>query len=620
MNDVNPIRASEFCRHHAAEFIGISLALTCFTGCSISGGEVATQPGFVLQGRVHGGQQPVSGAAIMLYAAGSAGNGSGAVNLLSPHIVTTDNTGSFAITGDYVCPSATTQVYLVARGGNPGLSAGTNNPALTMMAALGNCGGLTSSTYIFVNEITTAASAWALSQFLGPGAIVGSSATNATGLANGFTAAANIANITTGSAPGSTLPQGAVTETAKLYTLANALAACVNSDGTAACGPLFAAATVGSTAPSNTLDAALNIVRNPAANISAVFNLSTPAQPFQPALTAAPHDWTMSLTYGGCSTCGGLDLPEYLAIDATGNVWVANYYNSVVSRFSPGGVPATPTGFPGVGLRESFGIAIDATGNAWVTNQQSVPGANNSQIGSVSKFSPSGVELSGFGYTGGGLYYPEAAVADTNGDIWFADYGSSAATLLAGNGSAVSGGSGYGYSELSFTTSVALDASHNAWFGAEGAAVRVSPSGAVSSFSCCNEPTGIGVDQTGNIWIADYGAVSIVELTPTGAVANRISTLAPLLIPQSVAIDGTGNVWVANYHGDSITAVIGSTATLTSPPGGFGLDAPLDAPNSIAIDASGNLWLSNSQSNTVTQVVGIASPIATPLLGPPTKP
>ena len=257
-----------------------------------------SQSGIALQGRVRGGQQPVSGATILLYAAGFChGPGAGAVNLLAPHVVTTDASGFFNITGDYVCPTASTQVYVVASGGNPGLAAGVNNTALVLMAALGNCGDLTSSTNIELNEATTVAAAWALSQFMGPGAMVGSTPTNATGLENAFAVASNLIDTSTGTAPGSLLPSGAITEPAKLYTLADILAACVNSDGGAACVPLFTAATTPQEHPHEYARRRAQHCAEPRqATCWPCFNAATPQGPFQPALTVQPNDWTISIT------------------------------------------------------------------------------------------------------------------------------------------------------------------------------------------------------------------------------------------------------------------------------------------------------------------------------------
>jgi streptogramin lyase len=621
--EFNSINASQ--SHPRRSILGGTLlfAAIALSGCGTSTfAPPSSVPGAALQGRVDGGQQPVSSASIMLYAAGSAGDGLGATNLLLPHIVTTDANGIFNITGDYMCPAPTTQVYLVASGGNPGLTPGTNNPNLVLMAALGNCGSLTNATSIQIDEVTTAACAWALAQFLGPGAVVGSTSTNALGLSNAFAAANNLANTSTGLAPGSALPTGAVAESAKLNTLANALASCVNSDGSSACAPLFSAATTSTSVPTNTLDAALNIVRNPANNITAVFNAAAPDGPFQPALSAKPNDWTMSITYGGCNpACGGLDTPQSLAIDAAGNVWVANYNGGVVSEFSPSGVPVSASGFPGTGLDQSHSIAIDASGNAWVANYQSVSGAG-SRHGSVSEFSSSGVELTGFGFTGGGLYDPLAIAADSSGAIWIADYGSNSASLLSGSASTISGSS-EAAAMLALPTAVAIDASHDAWFAVHTGTARVGPTGTVTNFPCCDDPDGIAVDPSGNIWIADYDAAAVFELTSAGSVAKQTTLDAGNDQPRGIAVDGAGNIWVANYIGNSLAELAGSNAGIRSPTAGYGLDAPLDDPYGLAIDASGNLWISNSGSahaNTITQFVGLASPVQTPLLGPPVQP
>ena len=601
----------------AAQIALASVCAAALAGCGSSSNFQPTNlTGIAIAGRVRSGQQPVSGARIQLYAAGMSGAGSGAIDLTASHVVTSDANGLFRIAGDdYTCPSASAQVYLVAHGGSPGLISGRTNPALVEMAALGSCGALTASNTVVINEVTTAAAAWALARFLGPGAEVGASATNAAGLANAFSAAENLADIATGTAPGTRLPAGAATETAKLNTLANALAGCGNSDGTTGCAALFSAATTANGAPTNTLDAAWNIVTDPGTNIAAVFNAAPALGAFLPSLSAAPHDWTMSITYSG----GGLNVPGGVAVDSGGNVAVANYFGGVVSKFSPVGVAAAANGIPGTGLSQSYGIAVDASDNLWITNYQSTTGANNHHQGSVSKFSSAGVELSGYGYTAGGVYYPIAVAADATGAIWIADHGDSAATLLNGDGSAVSGSSGYA-AALPFVSAVAIDAAHNAWFAVQGGVARVTPAGVVANYSCCSGPAGIAVDPSGNIWVADYTASAVVELASTGAVAKRTVIGGGNSGPQAIAVDGAGGVWVANYYGDSLLQLSEANAAVVSPVAGYGLDAPLSEPYGMAIDASGDVWLSNSGSNTLTEFVGLAAPVKTPLLGPPVQP
>ena len=599
----------------AASLAAISLTALC--GCGVAPHSISTAAGgTALMGRVRGGQQPVSGARIQLYAVGASGVGTGATDLLAPNVVTTDASGFFNITGDYTCPSANTQVYLVARGGNPGLASGNSNPALVLVAALGSCGALTSATNVVINEVTTVAAAWALAQFSGANGQFGSSSTNATGLANAFSTAANLADSTTGLSPGSALPAGGLVETAKLNTLADVLAACVNSDGTTGCAQLFSAATVAAGAPTTTLDAALNIVRNPGTNVGAIFNAAPADAPFQPMLATVPHDWTISVTYSG----GGLNVPGGVAIDSAGNVAVANYLGGVLSKFAPNGTPAAATGIPGAGLSDSYGIAIDALDNIWVTNEQSVTNAGNRRLGSISEFSSAGAELSGYGYTGGGIYYPLSVAAESNGAIWVADYGDSSATLLNDDGTAVSGSSGYAAGALPFVSAVALDSAHNAWFAVQRGIARVTPAGAVTNYSCCIGPAGIAVDASGNIWVADYTASAVVELISAGAVAHTTMINGGNAGPQAIAVDGAGNVWAANYYGNSLMQLAGANAALVSPAAGYGLDAPLSEPYGLAIDAAGNLWLSNSGADTLTEFVGLAGPVKTPMLGPPGQP
>src|ERR1700734_3161124 len=110
--------------------VGSAVLALGLTGCGLS--TTATPvavDGQQFSGHVHGGQQPVSGATIQLFAPGSSGYGTAAMSLLTKTVVT-DGGGNFSITGDYTCPSASTPIYMLVTGGNPGLAAGTNNTAL----------------------------------------------------------------------------------------------------------------------------------------------------------------------------------------------------------------------------------------------------------------------------------------------------------------------------------------------------------------------------------------------------------------------------------------------------------------------------------------------------------
>ncbi len=137
------------------------------------------------------------------------------------------------------------------------------------MTAVGPCGSLNTSTAITIDERTTVAAVRALMPFMSAIDAVGSSSIDAGGLASAFTLATSLANPATGQIPGPALPPNATAPQTTINSLANILAACVNSPGgtagdATACGKLFAAsAAVGQIPPGNTASAALNIMRDP---------------------------------------------------------------------------------------------------------------------------------------------------------------------------------------------------------------------------------------------------------------------------------------------------------------------------------------------------------------------
>ena len=272
-------------------------------------------------GIVMGGQQPVTGNLIQLYAVGTTGDGSAATALIHTTVTTSDGSGltngnantgnanntlpagSFTITGDYTCPSASTEVYLVGTGGNPGLPQGTTNPALSLMALLAPCGSLSSSTYVVMNELTTVGAAASLGNFISSYATVGSASGDAAQLQTAFLAANEYTNVSNGTAPGPVLPVGATAPSTAIQTLGDIVATCINSAGGAAgdnsaCGQLFSLATIsGSPAPTDTIGAVLNILNQPTVNSSQLFGLPFGASPpFEPTLMSAPTSWALPLT------------------------------------------------------------------------------------------------------------------------------------------------------------------------------------------------------------------------------------------------------------------------------------------------------------------------------------
>ena len=402
----------------------------------------------MLHGKVHGGVQPISGAQILLYSAGTAGAGT-ATSLLTTN-VQTGTYGDFAITGDYACPSPDSQVYLLAKGGDTG---GGINAKSLLISALGRCGDLSNSTFVSISEVSTVATVYALQQFMTPGTMdISSSAGGTVGLANAFRMANNLMDTTTGQARATTVAGNGIVPQSTINALANIMAACVNTRGTdVVCQSLFSKATpTGGIAPAETLTAMLDVALNPGTtNGTALYNLQPAVAPFQPTLTSVPSDWTLSVEYSG----GGLSYPEMPAVDAQGNIWVPNAVSpGTLTELSPTGAILSPDqGFSGGGLNNPFASAVDLAGNVWSAN------FGNS---SVSAHASTGAALSpASGYVATGMVQPNAIAVDVLGQVFTTNQNNSVTKLSnAGVGLATiqNGGLNGGFA-------VAVDASQNIW-------------------------------------------------------------------------------------------------------------------------------------------------------------
>ncbi len=193
------------------------------------------------RGRLHGGQQPVVGASVQLWAVGTTRNGSGPTPLLAQPAVT-DSGGNFSIPATYVCPSGSSLVYLTGTSGNPGLAGAVNNAALALMAALSRCGDPNGPAFVDIDEVTTVAAVTAFAPYMTAIDHVGSA--DPLQMVAAFHLANSLANPSAGSASGLALAGGLAAPIAQINTLSDLLAACVNTSGGVAgddsvCGKLF---------------------------------------------------------------------------------------------------------------------------------------------------------------------------------------------------------------------------------------------------------------------------------------------------------------------------------------------------------------------------------------------
>jgi len=600
------------------------------TGCSVGPTGPINSPsspaGLPLQGRVHGGQQPIVGAHIYLFAANTTGYSQPSVSLLNAAstgysdsvgaYVLTANDGSFTITGDYTC-TPNTQVYLYALGGNAG--AGTNN-ASGLMAILGNCptpdNFLIATPIIWVNEVSTIAAAYAMAGFATDATHVSSSgaALAQQGIANAFANAANLATLATGVARTTTPAGNGTVPQTVIDSLANILAACVNSDGEVL-GPypasncytlFFNAQSLGSSGniPTETATAAINIAHNPASNIANLYNLQYAAgSPFQPALPSQAYDFTVGLNFSGGSFNGS----TAIAIDGSGNAWIAG---NTVTVLSPSGAFASGvSGYTGHGLSGPLGIAIDANGTAWLAGGS----ANN-----IIKISSSGTFGSGSGgFTGGGMSYPKTIAIDAANNVWIGSYLNGSVAEMSNTGVFITNSSGYTGGGLSYVDSIAIDTAKDVWVtsGLTNAVTEISKTGTFLTGSSgytgagLDNPVASAFDSAGNLWVTDDFGKSVTEisssLSPIGTYTG-----GGLQGSNGIAIDGAGNAWISNNATSCVTEITSAGTVVTSSTGYIG--GGIFMPNGIAVDGSGNVWVANGSNNAV-ELIGAATPVVTPI-------
>ncbi len=596
------------------------IAASLLTGCALSPSPLApsatsaTPQTAPLQGRVHGGQQVVEGAHIYLFAASAYGYGYNSVSLLQGvstdalgGYVLTDKNGNFNLSGAYSC-AAGQQIYILAQGGNPGLAPGTENAALTMISVLGACptdGTFAGHiTYVDINEVSTVGAVYALAGFMTDVTHVSAPGTPAAqrGLANAFATFANLVDLAAGQPRTLSASQGNGTvPAAKINTLADVLAPCINSNGSAlVCTALFNAAHDSQgNIPSETTTAALNIAHNPSLNVATLWNIISPTPPFQPSLTIAPNDWSLAVTFRAQFMQG----PYYPAIDSAGNLWVPGYATNNLFEFDPlGNNLSGAHGFSGGGLAQPYAVAIDPTDSPVIVNF-------NVSNSSVSRFSAGGVPTPTPTPCPGECFFP---AIDTSGNLWIS--GSSHTLALSPSGTTLGT-----FPTTAFNSGISLDSSDRAWtLGTVSNLYRLTLPSTTTTYtrsatSPANDTTPTALDSAGNLWFTSLRDNALGKSAPNGTPISPSGgyTGGGLDAPAGLAIDGAGTVWITNRASNTVSAFRNDGTPIT--PASALTDNLLSGPRGLAIDPSGNVWVANFTSNSVSEFIGLATPTTTPI-------
>lgn len=255
---------------------------------------------------------------------------------------------------------------------------------------------------------------------------------------------------------------------------------------------------------------------------------------------------------GGESTLStsALAYPSQIAVDASGNVYIADTGNNRVLKetFSLGGY--VESSIPTSALASPTGVAIDGSGNLFIADT-----VNNRVLRETladGQFVESTVPTSA-------LQNPAAVAADGNGNIYIADYGNNRVLMES-----PSSGS---YSET------------------------VIPTSALSF------PSGVAADASGNVYIADtYNSRVLKESLSSGSYTESTIPTSPLSYPFGVAVDGEGNVYIADSYNNRILKEAPSAGsyieTLVS-------TSTLNAPLEISGSYNGNLYVADTYNNRV---------------------
>jgi len=325
---------------------------------------------------------------------------------------------------------------------------------------------------------------------------------------------------------------------------------------------------------------------------------------------------------GGQATSAYLYYPHGVAVDASGNIYIADTNNYVIRKVtaSTGDISTVAgngtSGYSGDGaaatsaeLGTPRGLALDSSGNIYIGDTfYNVVRKVTVSTGYISTVAGNGSS----GYTGDGglatsatLNNPSYLALDASGNLFISDlYNYVVREVSGGYINTVAGGGTPCIGKSDFLGD-----------------------GCAATNAELAEPEGIALDSYGNLYIADCGAQTVREVVKsTGAISGVVGTFntygfsgdgglagsAELNSPFDVKVDGSNNLYVADTGNQRIRKVLASTGDISTVggngndgytgDGGAATSADLNNPEFIAVDASQNIYISDTY-NFVIRVI-----------------
>lgn len=346
-----------------------------------------------------------------------------------------------------------------------------------------------------------------------------------------------------------------------------------------------------------------------------------------------------------------LGYPEALTLDAQGNLYFADFAFARVRKVTPAGTITTVAGngvngFSGDGglatsaeLSSPSGVAVDSSGNLYIADG---PNAR------IRRVSPSGIITTFAGNGDPFTLSPWQIAIDSKGNLYAADGAQTnvrkidptgAITLVAGNGQmGFSGDGGPATAAMIVAIGVAVDAGGNLLIAGGGKIRQVTPEGTISTLAdgtgASNQFAGgmLSLGSDGSIYMADAANQRVVKFAAdgtgmetvagtgvegfsdgcgtSGAPLKRIAKNAMLSQPEAVTVDGSGTVYIADSGNQRVrkATLDGLIATIAGPGGGFTGDggpallAGLASPAGIALDSVGAVYIADSRNNRIRKV------------------
>lgn len=324
---------------------------------------------------------------------------------------------------------------------------------------------------------------------------------------------------------------------------------------------------------------------------------------------------------GGISTLSKVNAPNGIAIDAAGNIYIADHDNNRIRKISTTGTISTiaGTGFGGylasqdggpataAWIKWPIGIAVDASGNVFFSDYGNNIIRKISTSGTITTIGGIPGSIPSYGGDGG------PATAANLGNAW------GVAVDAAGN-VLVADALNHRVRKINTTTGIISTIAGMGFVGFAG------DGGAATAAACrLNEPTGVAVDGAGNIYIADNANNRVRKINTAGIISTIAgvglpygyagdggpATVARLYYPKAIAADNPGNVYICDWN-NSVIRKINTSGTITtlagtgvsgySGDGSAAISAQLDHPLGLAVRSDGDVFVGDAANNRVRRI------------------